>query len=117
MKIKRLKAEFNNVQFVPPKEKIWYRQWIKCGKHNNKRYVASWLKIGPWLIHVHYFTSDNNIEGYGCTLYLNGQLEAYIDLMSELAGEGKYIRAKNIASAEKQAKAWADDLYGEPHLP
>lgn len=96
---------YNNVQFTPPKEEIWYRS-KHAGRCTHSDIAFRGGKRFPFRfkLSLAYFTSQKG-PGYSATLYKNGVIVHYRELKA-----GNYIRAINIAHAERQAWAWVETL-------
>ena len=91
---------WNNVQFVPPRQNIWYRGYDKI----LRRCINSVIRKGEKRVQISYFTSDNNIRGWDASIYEKNMVVAWRDLQNE-----NYIQDKRIGLVEDEALKWAKE--------
>lgn len=86
---------FNNVRVTPSVSNKWHR------KIHKGRALNSSILIDGFVISIAYFTSDNNVSGYTCAVHKDRLPIAHGDMMN-----GNYIKANDIADAERQVLVW-----------
>jgi hypothetical protein len=95
-----VKAQWNNIQFYPEKEGLWYREeeeGIVCSSH---------IRYGNKTLSLSYFTYDDDFEelqdGWSATVYQNHESLAHRGLSTK-----DHIQAKDVNEAEDIAMEWS----------